>query len=398
MALLYVALCIIGAQLPGFKNDVTAYQRWCLQIQAHGLSAVYGADSNYPPLIHYLLWLFAAIVPGKEFVQHYFYSFRFLILLFDFAGIYLIWRWAKPGLSFLQLLFYCLVLNIAFLYNTVIWGQTDSVGITLMFGALYAGWRNKVLLSTALCLLSINMKVHMFIFLPVWGIVVLYSIIAQRNWKLAGIIPVVIVAMEALILWPFINAGHGVVAILSARAHSVGELPYLSVHALNIWFLRFGIASRDLTDNQHVLLAMTYRQVGLALFFLTAVIGLIPLAKQLSVVHKRAAPIDKLLIWQTGALISLLFFFLNTEMHERYTHPALLFMAAIAFSTRRFGMLALFSLAYFWNLELYMQAFNWPPIVYRFVPYNDYLVALVFGGIIVHLFICVYSKRRAVCL
>ena len=50
-------------------------------------------------------------------------------------------------------------------------------------------------------------------------------------------------------------------------------------------------------------------------------------------------------------MIPLLFAFFNTQMHERYWHAAVLFLAAYGFLRRDYWPYVLVSVAYFLNLE-----------------------------------------------
>jgi hypothetical protein len=59
-----------------------------------------------------------------------------------------------------------------------------------------------------------------------------------------------------------------------------------------------------------------------------------------------------------GALIPLLFFFFNTQIHERYSHPAFLFIIAFSFLRKRYFLYIIFSIAYFLNLEKALRAFD----------------------------------------
>ena len=391
--LLYVFLCLVITAFPGFTNDVRGYQRWCLHIQQSGLAQAYDADTDYPPLLHYFLWLFGKIFHSELLIEHYFYYFRSLVLLFDFLGLYLVYKWADTGLRYLHLLFYALILNIAFCYDTIIWGQTDAIGPALTFAALYMAYHHRFLLSAILCLLALNMKLQMIVFLPIWGLVALHGIIRMKNWKMLLLVPMAMAVAETLLLLPFLcndnrpDIGHMLFG-------NFGEMPSVCIHAHNLWYLIFGDASREMNDNLVTNIGVSYRKIGLILFFITSALALAPLVKQLWM--NKNAHINKMLIWQTGALISLLFFFLNTEMHERYSHPALLFLAAIAFHTRRFGLLTICSFAYFWNLELYMQAFKWPYFIYGSPLVGGYIGALLFAVLIVVLFADIYRRKNAV--
>jgi len=62
----------------------------------------------------------------------------------------------------------------------------------------------------------------------------------------------------------------------------------------------------------------------------------------------------------SGAVVALAFFFFNTQMHERYSHPALLFTAAYCFLTLRYVPFVLLSVAYFLSLENILRYMDLP--------------------------------------
>jgi hypothetical protein len=55
-----------------------------------------------------------------------------------------------------------------------------------------------------------------------------------------------------------------------------------------------------------------------------------------------------------------LFFFFNTEMHERYSHPAMVFLTAYMVYLRRYYLFTLFLLTYALNLEGAIHYFQLP--------------------------------------
>jgi hypothetical protein len=60
-------------------------------------------------------------------------------------------------------------------------------------------------------------------------------------------------------------------------------------------------------------------------------------------------------VFQVSALISLGFFLFNTQMHERYVHPALLFSGLFALITGRCNVFFLITVGYLLNLEAVMR-------------------------------------------
>lgn len=82
-------------------------------------------------------------------------------------------------------------------------------------------------------------------------------------------------------------------------------------------------------------------------------------------------------------LISLVFFYFNTQMHKRYSHPALLFSGAFAFVNGSYLMYVLCSLAYFLNMEKvlkYLQLENYNTFIFdERVISVLYLTAIILG-------------------
>jgi hypothetical protein len=75
--------------------------------------------------------------------------------------------------------------------------------------------------------------------------------------------------------------------------------------------------------------------------------------------------------------IPLLFAFFNTQMHERYWHAAILFLAAYGFLRHDYLPYVLASVAYFLNLEgilRFLQLKNYGVLVFQ-----PWFVAALFG-------------------
>lgn len=92
-----------------------------------------------------------------------------------------------------------------------------------------------------------------------------------------------------------------------------------------------------------------------------------------------------------GALISLIFFFFNTEMHERYSHPALIFLALYSVYTGRYLVYVITSLAYIINLESVIHFFKLGS--YQGFIFNPRFVAVIYFIAILLLYIDMYQIR-----
>ena len=60
-------------------------------------------------------------------------------------------------------------------------------------------------------------------------------------------------------------------------------------------------------------------------------------------------------IFQVAALVTIAFFMFNTQMHERYVHPAVLFSGLFMILTHRPIVYVLISIGYLLNMEAVMQ-------------------------------------------
>ena len=74
-------------------------------------------------------------------------------------------------------------------------------------------------------------------------------------------------------------------------------------------------------------------------------------------------------------LVTLIFFYFNTEMHERYIHPAILFSAIYAILAKDYIMYILLSLAYTLNMAKVFPFFN---LDYNAFYFNEKLISTLY--------------------
>lgn len=181
----------------------------------------------------------------------------------------------------------------------------------------------------------------------------------------------------------------------SVVVQSGGKLPYLTLNACNLWTW-FGSPRETWGGSDEAMAAfhMSYRQIGLMLFLVASLIAMFPALRYCLRVFlgrtKEAWPRTQ--VWLTAALVALVFYFFNTEMHERYVHPAFIFLTAYAFYKRRFGMYLLFSIAYFLSLE---RALFWLKLPdYHRLIFDVRLLSVAFAAIMIWAGILLYRKAR----
>ncbi|OON68971.1 hypothetical protein [Hymenobacter sp. CRA2] len=377
--LLYALLFgVLAALLPhtGYGPDLSSWILWAQHIHALGLGEAYTIpDNNYPPVYLYILWLYGKLAGSSAAIREQVYYLRLLTLPFDFAGALLAASVVRrPARRFAASLL--LLGNVAYLYNTLLWGQTDAIYSCFVFAAFLLASRQRTAGSCWFFVLAVNTKLQAMVFLPALLLLWLPVWVAERKQlprALAGGL-----LLQVLLLVPFFKAGGWayLAKLLAVGQHAVGYYPFLSMNAYNIWYLLVGKDQIGLSDTLPYL-GLTYRTWGLVWFGLAAAIILLPLARETrSRLLGEARPLDATRWLLAFGLLPLAFCFFNTQMHERYWHSALLFLAAYGFRSGRYGLLAVCSVAYYLNLNQVLRAAP------QFVPIPEPVVALLFAAVL----------------
>ena len=380
--LLYALLFALLLLTPtaGHLFDVQYWEQWATHIGAHGLGNAYTYESNnYNPLYQYVLYGYAKLAGSPQRITAYIHYLKAFTLLFDFGGAILAVRyfgWGGGSQRFiLSLLF---LLNLGYLYNTVVWEQVDAIVSTLAFVAIVQALRQRPASSFVWLVLALNMKTQAIIFLP--PLLLLWV----PQWRLAPRQLAYSIGLGAgaqlLILVPFIRSGT-LPRLLYIVRDAVGHFPFASMNCYNLWVL---LLNDFLVSDARLYAGLTYKAWGLLGFCTASAVALLPLA--LATLHRlRARQVfslsDAPLVLLSLGMIPLAFSFFNTQMHERYWHPALLLLGAHALRTRRYALFGICSLAYCLNLEpivRYWGAFShYPNLLFR-----PKLVASLFGGVL----------------
>lgn len=381
--LFFVMLLLLRPQA-GYEGDVNFWTSWAIYIKEHGFANLYqNENNNYNPLFHYILWLFGKIVGSVEKIQHYRHQIKCLVLLFDFGGALLvsslIIERERRFMASLLLLF-----NIAYLYDTLIWEQVDAMYAFFAIASTVAAIRGRSVASVLLYVLALNAKTQAIIFLPPLLLLWAFSWWGS-GWRKLPVALLAGAALQVAILSPFIwfseqNAWSRIVDI---NRYAADIFPCLSMNAFNLWVLMFREQALLMLEGIHDTVefhGLTYRQWGMLLFAGASAVALLPLLLLVvrNGVFKRliATTEEQALVLLSCGLIPLLFTYLNTQMHERYWHPALLFIAAHAFLTRRYWLYILFSFTYFLQLEVLLQSLKMKN--YAILFFNPYFIAGLF--------------------
>lgn len=354
---LLFTLLLLLVPRAGHDSDMSFWVSWAKDIYYQGLSNIYQSPANsYNPLYHYILWLFGGLMGDVDKMVYYRHWLKAFTLVFDFAGAF----WAASlvrerdrrfGLVLL------LLLNIAYLYCTLVWIQVDAIYTFFAFGAVVLAVRQRPVASMLLFVLALATKPQAVVFVPP-----LLFLWAPQWWHR----PLRLVqslgagaGLMTLILAPFVWGGlqNDLPRILEINFKAANFFPVLSMNAYNLWYALGVAPDPGKAPDYNLFAGLMYRTWGLLLFFSTSALALLPMLLQALRSVRRspnAAPSaqpDMALTLLTCGLIPILFAFFNTQMHERYWHAAVLFLAAYGFLRRDYVLYVLVSVAYFLNME-----------------------------------------------
>lgn len=328
----------------GHRPDIEVFLSWTRGLVDHGLGGFYehGPSCNYPPLgvlIFGAVGWFATLLDGLLANDDGLTSLLkvpacladvvIAILLYVEGGRLL----GKPKGAVASALYF---LNPVAIYNSAYWGQVDAVHTGLVLAGLVCVNRQRWALAGGAMTLALLQKFQAIAFLPL----ILLEGYRLARWRgivsgtVAGAVMAVAVAL------PF--ARHNVLGEAFQRGYVgvIGQYSQLSRNAYNVWHLTGDPEISDATapyavaravaqgrasvpEDDSWLLLLSWRHISLAVYALSV-------AGILSLYSLRTGVIAR---FQAAGLLGLAFFLFPTEMHERYSFPAIAMFALWAAST-----------------------------------------------------------------
>jgi Gpi18-like mannosyltransferase len=382
IGLLFVLyLCVLPRVYMDY--DMGFWKQWALYIHHSGLANTYSAGSpiNYFPVYVYGLYIYDLLQGTDANIIHYINNIKILFLCFDFLPIVVLCCFRQKILSF-NIPYLFLLLNIAYVFNSMIWGQIDSIYTNLAFLAIITGIFYPAT-AVLLYLLALNTKPQAIEFLPVMGIVLLYSV---RKYKTILLAITGAVILQVLLLLPFINNG-GAGKLITFAYNTVGLYHNLSICAFNIWYLITRDNPYFINDTDTYFL-LSYRIIGITLFVVSGSLVMIPMLKKIWQMRKNNLPFNEtayqLLFLSTG-LLSLYFFYFNSQMHERYANPIIIFFFFYGVASKNYKLYILASIPYLLSLD---KCFSYPdgylPIVHYKIIYASKIIALWYTATVIY--------------
>ena len=347
--------------------------QWALNIHRYGISNAYNTSMNYFPVFLYGLYFYDWLQGTEANIIANINSIKILFVFFDFLPLIVLCCFRQRILNY-KIPYLFLLINIAYVFNSMVWGQIDSIYTNLAFLAIITALLYPIA-GVLLYLLALNTKAQAIEFLPIMGLILFYSFKKVKTFVLAVLCALI---LQALILLPFLTNG-GVAKFWYHAVHSVDLYNNLSIGAFNIWYLITSGNPYFINDKDTYLL-LSYKSVGLILFSLSVIYVLYPLAKKMWYSKKQnLMPDDALyhLVFLSTGLLCLYFFYFNSQMHERYVHPIIIFFFFFGVVSKNYKLYFLASIPYILSLD---KCYSFPegylPVVHYKIIFASKVIAI----------------------
>ena len=335
---LIVALLVLGVLaavklavmpfFPGFGPDVGDYQAWAGQIATFGPAHTYQAGFflDYPPGYLYALWVVGLIAHGVGASGTF---YRVIIespaIVADLALALLMYafvrRGSRPAMAFVAMLM--VALNPALLFDTVVWGQSDSVMTFVTLLSIVAILGRQYEIAWGLAAIAVLVKPQGLMMLPVLGVWTMLEA-DFATWIRSG---VALIAVAIIGIAPF-QIGHEWNWIIKLYTSTAAYYHETSVNAFNLMALIGGLRQAD----SETIAGVSYFALGMSL--------LVPLYGFIAWILWRGRTPTRLMFASFIAIFG--FFMVAPRMHERYLYPAIALAVPLALEAPE--MLAVFVL------------------------------------------------------
>jgi Gpi18-like mannosyltransferase len=350
--------------------DMGFWREWALLIHHNGLTNTYNTSINYFPVYVYGLYVYDLLQGTDANIIHNINNIKVLFVFFDFLPIVALCCFRQKILSF-KIPYLFLLLNIAYVFDSMVWGQIDSIYTSLSFLAIVAALRYPIA-GVLLYVLALNTKQQAIEFLPVIAIALLYSV---RKFKTVMIGIAGAIGVQALLVLPFIGAG-GVGKLTAIAGNTVSLYNQLSICAFNIWYL-IARGNPYFINSNDTYFLFSYRTTGMILFGAASLLVLVPLARQVWKLRKNNLALDEItyqILFLSTGLLCLYFFYFNSQMHERYALPIIIFFFFYGVTSGNYKLYILASIPFLLSLDKCFP--DYLPIIHYKIIYASVVIAL----------------------
>ena len=340
--------------LPSYNEDIEFWIYWAKSLFLNDFSKIYSVtngnrlECNYPPIILYFIKIILLFCNNIEDIYNKIYFLKIITLFFDFSIIFYIINKYYKNISLFKLSL--ILFNIALFYNTMLWGQVDSVFIVFFIISVFCLINLNYLYSGLFLALSFLTKFQVIIFMPIFFFLFIYIVKFKftRNilYFFLGFIFTLI-----LILLPFIFDGN-LGDVIKVYLNSNGFYHNVSFNAHNFWYW-LSLKPELIDDRSMIFNFLNLHVFGLLIYSLTFLIifVLILLKIDLKKLAVSGNILELKLFFLFLSISTLLFFYFNTQMHERYSFASLYFLLIYFIISKKAFLFLINSVVYFLNIE-----------------------------------------------
>ena len=426
---------ILAYLLPGsgFEADLGSFRFWASDLAREGLHGFYERDffHDYTPGYLYVLWLVGTVGNALGGIGD---LIKIPPILADLATGYLVWSMirelgARQPLALLGAA--VVVVNPIFWFDSVVWGQVDSVGVVFVLLGLRALWRDQPERAAIFAVVAALVKPQLGILIPLVAVVTIRRALwppeplptstatadggaddgdvddaparaaegflaRLRAWEartdqplrilttgVVGFLTAVLLCLPfgLSVLQPVAQAPFFTSGLIDQIVKAGGGYPYLTVNAYNAWAvvpsdLGNSLASSGQWICDAAALPPDQCGAGVAMFGPVPAIAVgaaLLIASFIVLLWVAARHPDRLTLVVVLSLMALAFFALPTRVHERYGFPFFALGAILlAVSPRwRVGYVVL-AIATFANMYVVLTTF-YPPDDPALNPVRDWL-------------------------
>ncbi len=367
-----------------YNLDILNHAVWTEKALADGLKGYYKriyspyAEANYPPFANLLFYLshktyrMLGYSGGLNNLLAAFYKIPLIIA--DLIIVFLLFNIFKNKKKKFKKYFYpfFFLINIALVYNSVYWGQLESVITLFCMLSLYFLFKEPNLLAYVFFALAVLTKQTALVLTPLFFLLSLKKLNIKKTIVGMGIIYLIIF----IFFIPFTGKIDFFYPVRFYLQTSGGQLHQnqATVNAFNFWFL---LGQNKISDSTTLWKLIDYRLVSILiclLFFLPILIKVYNKKPKIISVFKAA-----------GLLFYIVFLFL-TRMHERHLYPALAFLIPGLNSIISLLLYVIISFIHFFNMDFVWQEMMADPIP------STIFKGKIMAGILLAMFVYFYTN------
>lgn len=335
----------------GHPTDMKCWTYWGSRLYSLYPWNFYDANvfADYPPLYMYVLWLIGSLCGSLHLPSFLVLAlYKLPAIIGDIALAFVIYNIASKhsNKKLASALFFFAAFNPLSYFNSVIWGQMDSLLVLFMLLSLYALYEEKYLKSAFLFVLAVLLKPQALMFAPIY----LFAFIKTKDIRLilkAVLLGIITVIAVSFLFSPALRGGGNIfVRLLKALnplwlidkyVSTLSSYDYVSVNAFNLPALLGGNWKDSLTP----------------FFFLPWKLwGFLCIAAAVfwaGILYYKTEDKAARIFVPAFFIIAFLFAF-GTKMHERYIYPSIVFLLILYIFSKKRAFLWLFTGMSFANL------------------------------------------------